>query len=319
MTPKIKNSSILVTGANGGIGLETTKLLIEEKAKRIVLACRTKEKAEAAITKLPSSSDVVLAPYGGFDMTNAASIKKAVEALPKGEKFDIVFLQSGGMVVADDFQLIETNGISIEKTIYQNVLGAYLTLRFLEQQDLVAPNARIVFPGGEGARGIPGMIKKPEFNSVDDFLSYIYNGKGKYSDIDALGVSKFMSALLLQKLALLDPNREYVWFSPGLTAGTNGLINVPNPKRFIMEKIGFPMMTLLGFAQSPSQAARKFTDCLNGDFKKIGHLIGAPEGKALGKLVDQKPMNSGLTNHQFRDAFWDLAVQACGKIKLHNN
>ncbi len=50
----------------------------------------------------------------------------------------------------------------------------------------------------------------------------------------------------------------------------------------------------------------KYSDSLYG---KNGDLIGAPEGKALGKLVDQKPMNSGLTNHQFIDAFWELTLK----------
>ncbi|MCP4100786.1 MAG: hypothetical protein GY750_05080, partial [Lentisphaerae bacterium] len=46
---------------------------------------------------------------------------------------------------------------------------------------------------------------------------------------------------------------------------------------------------------------------------KNGDLIGAPEGKALGKLVDQKPMNSALTNHQFRDVFWEITNEVGGK------
>ncbi|MBD81495.1 MAG: hypothetical protein CL840_21430 [Crocinitomicaceae bacterium] len=315
MEHKVKNASIILTGANGRIGLETVKQLIKLSPKRIVLACRTIEKATEAIKKIEKSA-VKLEPFGGFDMNNRDSIANAVAGLPEKEKFDIVFLQSGGMVVADDFQFINANGKKIERTIYQNVFGGYNTVLELKKQGLLADNARIVFAGGEGARGIKGMIKKPEFKHPEEINQYIYSGNGSYNDLNAIGVSKFMSALLVQKLAVLDKQHTYVWFSPGLTAGTKGLINVPQPKRFVMEKVGFPMIQLFGLAQNPRLAAKKYADCLDGKYGKNGDLIGAPEGKALGKLVDQKPMNKGLTNRQFRDTFWKIIKDNCGDISF---
>ena len=309
------DSNIFITGTNGGIGLETVKILSQKKVNSIALACRTLEKAEWTKKELlqQTTKNIQINPYGGFDMADEKAIQSAVSKIPQGKVFDIVFLQAGGMVVADDFQFISSNGLQIEKTIYQNVIGAYLILKYLDKRGLVAPNARIVLPGGEGARGINGMIKKPEFQSVQELQSYIFEGKGKYKDIDALGYAKFMSGLLVQQLAELNKERTYVWFSPGLTSGTKGLRDVPNPKRFMLEKIGFPLMNLFGIAQSPKQAAQKYVDCLDGKYGNSGDLLGAPEGKTLGKLVNQKPMNAGLTNYQFRQAFWEIIVEMLGK------
>jgi len=53
-------------------------------------------------------------------------------------------------------------------------------------------------------------------------------------------------------------------------------------------------------------------DSLKGKYGQNGDLIGAPEGKAWGKLVDQKPMNEGLTNLQFRDSFWEIITTTSG-------
>ena len=311
----LKNANIFITGPNGGIGLEIVKILTQKNIKKIALACRTFEKAKRTKEKLlkQNDSNVKLDTYGGFDMNDEKAIQEAVAKIPTREVFDIVFLQAGGMVVADDFQFITTNGIQIEKTIYQNVLGAYFILKHLGQRGLVAPNARIVFPGGEGARGINGMIKKPNFQTVKELKTYIFKGSGKYKDLDALGYAKFMSGLLVQKLAELDKAKSYIWFSPGLTSGTKGLRDVPNPKRFIFENIGFPLMNLFGIAQSPKQAALKYVDCLDGKYGKSGDLLGAPEGKTLGKIVDQKPMNAGLTNYQFRQAFWEIVLETLSK------
>lgn len=312
MKNKLNNAHIFITGANGGIGKEVVKILTERNVESIALACRTKEKAEKVKSKL-QPKNTVLSTYGGFDMNNENSIKRAVDQLPDEKPFDIVFLQSGGMIVSNDFQFIESKKGRIEKTIYQNTFGGYLTLKYLLKRNLITKNARVVFPGGEGARGIKGLIKAPFFRSTEELNHYIQYGSENYKDLEALGASKFMSGLLVQKLASIDVQREYVWFSPGLTAGTNGLNKVPNPKKFIMEKIGFPFMTIIGLAQRPKQAAEKYVECLSGKYGDSGDLIGAPEGKALGKLVDQKPLNPGLTNYQFIDAFWGITTTVCGE------
>ena len=303
MNKKAKDLSILVTGANGGIGTETVKALITQGVKRIALACRSLDKAERMKRSLkPGKTELI--PLGGFDMLKPEAIRKAVEEIPTNAPYDVIFLQAGGMVTGNNFQFVKEGSVPFEKTIYQNVIGAFKTLQALQKHDLVATNARIVFAGGEGARGIKGFINQPRFSSNEDLLKYIREGRGEYKDIDALGVSKFMSALLVQKLAEQNTGNSFIWFSPGLTMGTNGLSGFSQPKRFIMEKLIFPIMWLAGLAQKPKEAGKKNMKCLIGEIGENGDILGAPEGKTLGKLVDQKPMNEALTNHQFRDLFW---------------
>ena len=313
MKSKITNASILITGANGGMGFETIKLLIDENPKSIVLACRTQAAADEVKAKLANlNSRVQLEPYGGFDMTNEQSIEIAVEALPEGKQFDIVFLQAGGAVFSDDYQYVNYGDNKIERTSFQNALGGYLTLKLLNKRGLVAEDARIVFAGGEGARGIKGLIDKPEFSSFSELEKYLVNGTAEYNPMNAIGISKLVSALLAIKLSEEDKEREYVWFSPGLTSGTNGLDTMKGVKKVVMKHIAFPLFTALGFAQNPVSAARKYVDSLAGRIGHSGDVIGAPEGKALGKLVDQKPMNTAFTNHRLRNGLYDYTVQLLG-------
>ena len=197
----------------------------------------------------------------------------------------------------------------LKKTIFQNVIGSYITLVNLKKRGLVAPHARIVFAGGEGARGIPGMIEKPVFETAEKWRQYIH-GQGelkKYNPMNAIGVSKLASALLSQKLATLDDGNTYIWFTPGLTHGTKGLAAMDSPiKRFFMEKVMFGISGLLGFSQSPQKGAEKYVTCLIGKVGENGDVLGAPEGKVLGTITDQKPMNPSITDQALQEEFWNM-------------
>ncbi|WP_281613552.1 SDR family NAD(P)-dependent oxidoreductase [Flammeovirga sp. SubArs3] len=315
-----QSQSVLITGANGGMGKETTKLLAKKGYNRIVMACRTEGKAEKAKQEIATE----IQPYkvdglevtGGFDMNNPDEIEKAVNALPANKPFDVVFLQAGGVVFGKDFEFINYKGKKIERTIFQNTLGGYVTLFHLKRRGLLKPNARVIFAGGEGARGIPGMIEKPEFTSAQHLNQYVYgNVKSKYVDMNAMGVSKYSSAILVQKLAELYKDEfQTVWFTPGLTYGTNGLASKPAFERFIFEKIGFGIMAFFGLAQSPVAAAQKYVDAIEGKYGENGDVLGAPEKKMLGSISDQKPMNSSLTNQALIDEFYSIVVDTFGEI-----
>ncbi|ANQ51336.1 SDR family NAD(P)-dependent oxidoreductase [Flammeovirga sp. MY04] len=316
----LQSQSVFITGANGGMGKKTTKILTKRGYKRIAMACRTVEKAD--IAKIEISNELgnikfdALETYGGFDMNNPKAIEEAVNHLPSDQPFDVVFLQSGGVVFTKDFQFIEHQGRKFEKTIFQNTIGGYITLYHLKRRGLLKPNAKVIFAGGEGARGIPGMIEKPTFSSPKQLSDYVYGQSDiKYKDMNAMGVSKYSSAILTQKLAeLYKDELEVIWFTPGLTYGTNGLAAKPAIERFFLEKIGFGMMALFGIAQSPKAAAQKYVDAIEGRYGKNGDVLGAPDKKMLGKITDQKPMNEALTDAALIDEFWHIIKENFGEL-----
>lgn len=316
--------SILITGANGGMGKEVCKILPERGFARIAMTARSSAKLKAAqreVTEATKDSGACIEAYSGFDMLDAGANENAVDMLPKNQKFDVVFLNAGGMIVADGFETHTSENTSVEKTVFQNVLGAHLTLAALKERNLLADNVRVVIAGGEGARGLPGFIERPEFDGPDDMVSYLENPKArpdKYNPFNALGTSKFMAALWVQKLSEQTANgMEVIWFSPGFTYGTDGVDDMPQPKRFIVANIMLPMMGLLGKAQSCRAGAEKFADCLAGKHAGNGDLVGAPEGTALGPFTDQTPMHPAFSDRSYRDAFWSLVEKACGPWPAH--
>ncbi len=305
--------SVFITGANGGMGLRTTKLLAQNH-DYIVMGGRNDKRIQEArnevLSEPKTKSGISILAQSGFDMNDPESIEMAVASLPKERGFDIVFLQAGGATFTDDYSFTKYKGKQMERTVFQNSFGALITLWNLKKHGLVNKGARIVFAGGEGARGIPGMIVKPEFDGPENLRRYLLNASSngkKYNSLNAIGISKLTSAWLTIKLAELDGDEnEYVWFSPGLTAGTNGLADLGPVKKWIMENIGFGLMKVLGKAQNPQKGAEKYIESLEGRIGKNGDIIGAPEGGALGKFTDQKPMNAAITDKSLIDEFWKI-------------
>lgn len=307
----LKEKSILFIGATGGLGKETVKELIKRGASNITLAGRSVETLEKTREELLSFAsktravNIALAP--GFDMLDTKKLESAVVQLTSS--FDIIFLGAGGVFFTETFQSVNYKGRSVEKTIFQNVIGAHLTIMFLKKFNLINPGARIIYAGGEGARGIKGMIASPKFNSLEQLKDYIYvRGRGKkYNPMDAIGVSKLLGALWVSKLASFkDKGFEIIWFSPGLTVGTKGLRGLPPLKRWFMKNIIFRMLQFLGKAQGPKKGGKKFADCIQGIYGSDGDVLGAPKNKAIGVITNQKPMNSAFTNKELIDGFWNI-------------
>ena len=303
---------ILITGANGAMAKETIKHLIEEGCDDIVMAVRTKSKGEIAraeILKDTNAETENLSVVEGFDMNKPNEIIDAVGKLKGEAPFDVVFLAAGFAVFGDDYQHVEHNGKKVEKTVFQNLVGSHVVFNELKKTSLLKKGARIVLAGGEGARGIKGMIEKPDFPTVKSLRDYVYlNPKSlpKYNPMNAIGVSKFVGALWTKKVASLEKdNLEIVWFSPGMTAGSEGLKKLPFLKRYVF-KMMFGMMQWFGKAQTAAQGGKKFADCLLGKVGKHGELIGAPEGKMLGEYTEQSPLNPILDSEELRETFWDM-------------
>lgn len=120
---------------------------------------------------------------------------------------------------------------------------------------MIKEGARIVLAGGEGARGIKGMIDRPSFSNPDQLRRYIYLEQvPKYNPMNAIGVSKLCGAFWVSKLSQLQQDHEVIWFSPGLTSGSAGLDHLPAMKRWFMKQIVFGIFGMLGQSQGTDQS-----------------------------------------------------------------
>ena len=95
--PSQIGKTALVTGANTGIGYDTARVLAERGAK-VLLGCRTEERALAAINRIKEKAPDAELKWIELDLADLSSIKVAAEIVNKEPTLDILVNNAGVMV-----------------------------------------------------------------------------------------------------------------------------------------------------------------------------------------------------------------------------
>ena len=287
--------SVLITGANAGLGKETARQLALEGVEKIYLGCRNEEKAKAAKTELENSTGKSVFEILKIDVSNLDAVRAAVEALP--EPVEALVMNAGGMGGVN-FNDITKDGVT--QIFAVNVLGHVVLAEGLIAAKKLTNVA--LFAGSEAARGVKEMgMKRPELktSSADEFAT-IADGSfhGKISDPQiAYGSIKYMGALWMSSLARKHKDIRFVTMSPGATSGTDGMNHIPLVKRIVFTLM-FKMLALFGNSHGVKTGAKRYVDGLLDEAFESGVFYGSRSGTA-GPLADQATLFSDLSNERF--------------------
>lgn len=97
----LQGKTAIVTGANTGIGYETTRMLCAAGA-HVILACRSQEKAHAAIAKLQKTNPVACAVAKHIDLSSLSSVRAFATEINGDNAYssiDMLILNGGVMAV----------------------------------------------------------------------------------------------------------------------------------------------------------------------------------------------------------------------------
>jgi len=293
-------STVLITGANAGIGKEIARqLAYKDGVKTIYLACRNESKALTAQQDLENSTGKRIFKVVIMDVSDEGSVQAAVKNLPA---MDGIVMNAGGMRGASP---LKTNREGVTYVFAQNVLGHVVLLEELLRTDRLKNVA--IFVGSEAARGANIMgAKRPSFkaSSVEEFVEVI-NGKDpqrkKLNAVSMYGEVKYLGALWISALARQYPGLRLLTVSPGGTQGTNAAKDMPPVVSFIMDKIFMPMSGVLGIAHSLEKGAQQIVDALYNSALKSGEFYGAPEGKTIGPLTLQSTLFTDLASERVQN------------------
>ncbi|WP_170422481.1 SDR family NAD(P)-dependent oxidoreductase [Ruegeria arenilitoris] len=287
--------SVLITGANAGLGREAARQLALRKGiSKVYLACRNPIKAEAAKSALEREAGRKIFEVVLMDVTSPASVRAAVAAL--STPIDAVILNAGGTGGRNPNSLTSDGVTNIFAT---NVLGHVVLVDALLERQLVT--STILYAGSEAARGIPKMgMHRPSLSdgTVDEFKS-IADGTKFGPDGDPMQTyryAKLTATLWMGAMARQNPHIRFVTISPGGTAGTAGFDDLPLMKRIAFKHLGGVLMPLFGMMHSVEAGAKRYLDgLLNPDFQ-TGHFYASRTGYPTGPVVDQASIDASLSD-----------------------
>lgn len=180
----ISGKVAIVTGANAGLGLETTRLLAA-KGMTVIMACRNADKAEAARQQILSTQPQAKLDILPLDVSRLSSVREFAELfLVNYRQLDVLINNAGVM-----FPLFELTNDGFELQMATNYFGHFLLTGLLLPRLESTPGARVVTLSSIAHRG--GFIDLNDLNS-----------RQRYSRVSAYAQSKLaclMFAFELQR------------------------------------------------------------------------------------------------------------------------
>lgn len=136
MNGKLQNKTVIVTGANSGMGMATVRALSDMGAK-VIMLCRSEKRGTEALEKLSSEKyrdlELILCDLGNYD-----SIRAFANIVRRGYDHIDILVNNAGFISLDR----QETGEGLERQFGINHIGHFLlTMSLL---DLIGEGGRIV-------------------------------------------------------------------------------------------------------------------------------------------------------------------------------
>ncbi len=301
MASKQMNKTILITGANAGIGKDTAQLLaLKNSTEKIYLACRNPTKVAAAERELRTVTGRAIFEIVIMDVSDLDSVRRAVASLR--EPVDALIMNAGGMGGKHPEQITKDGVTNITAA---NLLGHVVLV------DELLPAGKLkkvaLFASTEAARGIVKMgMERPKLkNSLVEEFAAVFDGSAfgdQFDPMQVYGVVKYGGTMWMSSMTRKHPEVKFISISPGGTRGTEGFNDLPFLQGLFFKYIGMPLlMPLLGLSHSLETGAKHFVDAIGDATLKSGGFYASRANVLTGAIVDQSTIFQDLTNRQFQD------------------
>lgn len=180
--PDCTGKTVLVTGANSGIGLEAAKLLAA-KGATVVLGCRDLQRGEAALARIQRSVSSARVELLRIDLARLASIREASARFSdRHQRLDVLCNNAGVMAIP---RTLTEDGFEMQLGV--NHLGPFALTGLLLSRLLAAPAARVV--------AVSSLVHRTARLRLDDL-----EGAHRYRKWEAYAQSKLANLLFAYEL-----------------------------------------------------------------------------------------------------------------------
>jgi len=145
--PDLTGKTFVVTGGNSGIGLEAARVFVQ-KGGRVVLGCRSAERAMPAVTVLAAERPGADVSFLAVDLADLASIRRFAERLHTECKCIDVLVNNAGVMRLPQSKTAD----GFEMQFGTNHLGHFALTGLVLDLLLAAPKPRVVTVGSHAHR-----------------------------------------------------------------------------------------------------------------------------------------------------------------------
>lgn len=292
--PSQKGKTILITGANSGLGLGTAKALVKKDA-HVIMAVRNMEKGTKAFNEIQLETPGSNLDIMEIDLSDLDSVKKfAKEFKAKYKKLDILINNAGVMMPVKRFETKQ----GFEGQFGINHLGHFVLTNELYHLIEKTPNSRIVT--------LSSLVAKMKDAAIYwDDLQF----KKEYHKMKTYAQSKLANMMfgleLDKKLRERNSDTISVMAHPGFTAtnlqqhmGVQGKI-----MNFLMaQKIEMGILPTLRAATAPTVKGGEYYGPAKMSNWRGYPVMNEPAEKALDPKERQRLWNISeeLTNSEFQ-------------------
>jgi NAD(P)-dependent dehydrogenase (short-subunit alcohol dehydrogenase family) len=179
--PDQSGRCFVVTGANTGIGFETSRVLASRGA-RVLLACRDQSKAEAAILRITQESPKADVEFLPLNLADLNSVRRAADLAAEEARIDVLVNNAGVLMPP----LTHTKqGFELQFGV--NYLGTFALTALLLPRLSETPAARVVVTSSGAQNGA-----KIDWDDLD--------ARDSYTRYQRYAASKLAIALFLSEL-----------------------------------------------------------------------------------------------------------------------
>ena len=283
--PDLTGKVIIVTGANSGIGYEAAKEFARKGAQTI-LACRSMDKAQAALAELQAEVPQAQAEIMELDLASLASVRAFAEAFKaKYDKLDVLVNNAGIMMVP--YGRTEDG---FERQLGTNHLGHFALTGLLFDLLASTPGARVVNVSSGGHR----------FGEMDFDNLMFEEGEG-YSPMGAYGRSKLANLLftyeLQRRFEALGVQAEALAAHPGISETNLANHMIPDWAMPLARPLFSLMMQSAAMGALPTIRAAVDPQAAGGDYfgpdgarEQRGYPVKVPSNDASHNVADAQKL-----------------------------